>query len=85
MRVELPIALNTLLSIWVIIIILNEIIFKLFSYDRHGCQGLENSIHPDEWNADAADYADTHGFEVSISDISFLSFLNITFGISFLV
>ena len=35
---------------------------------------LENSIHPDEWNADAADYADTRGFEVSISDISFLSF-----------
>jgi len=35
---------------------------------------LENSIHPDEWNADAADYADTRGFEVSISEISFLSF-----------
>jgi len=27
----------------------------------HGCQGLENSIHPEEWNADAADCADTHG------------------------
>jgi len=25
---------------------------------------LENSIHPDEWNADAADYADTRGFGV---------------------
>jgi hypothetical protein len=38
----------------------------------HGCQGLENSIHPNEWNADDADCADTHGFEVSTSDISFL-------------
>ena len=31
----------------------------------HGCQGIENSIHPDEWNADAADYADSHGFKIS--------------------
>jgi len=39
-----------------------------------GCQGLENIIQSDEWNADAADCADSHGFEVSTSDISFLSF-----------
>lgn len=32
------------------------------------------SIHSDEWNADATDYADTHGFEVSIYNISLLSF-----------
>ncbi len=40
----------------------------------NSCQDLENSIHSDEWNADDADCADIHGFEVSISDISFLSF-----------
>jgi len=40
-------------------------------------QGLENSIHPDEWNADDADCADTHGFGSSASDISLLSFENI--------
>ncbi len=37
-----------------------------------GYRGIENIIHPEEWNTDAADYADMHGFEVSISDISFL-------------
>ncbi len=35
---------------------------------------LENIIHPDERNADTADYTDSRGFEVSTSDISFLSF-----------
>jgi len=35
---------------------------------QFGCQGLENGIHPDKWNADPADYADIHGFEVSISE-----------------
>jgi hypothetical protein len=33
--------------------------------------GWLKKFHPYELNADDADYADTHGFEVSISDISF--------------
>ncbi len=33
---------------------------------------LENGIRPDEENAYAADCTDSHGFEVSVSEISFL-------------
>ena len=43
----------------------------------NSCQDLENSIHSDEWNADDADCADTHGFGDSTYDISLLSFENI--------
>ncbi len=24
---------------------------------------MKNKLHPDDWNADAADYADMHGFD----------------------
>ena len=38
---------------------------------------VNGSIHQMKRNADAADYADTRGFGVSPSDISFLTFENI--------
>jgi len=47
---------------------------RILEYLSKVVRGLENSIHPDEWNADDTDCADNHGFGVSPSDISFLSF-----------
>jgi hypothetical protein len=43
---------------------------SLYAGGVHGYPGLEkNCIHPDERNADDADYADTRGLEVSIYQI----------------